>query len=53
MKVEILDRTRRVIILDISGIYTQIYDELYCTAEKYESLLENFVDSDRYRIVVV
>lgn len=51
MELQINDGLIRVVILCIEGLYSQIYDELYCTKEKYEQLLSEFGGSDKYRVV--
>ena len=43
----------RVVILTIDGLYAQIYDELYCTKEKYSEVLSEYSNSDKYKIVII
>lgn len=33
---------RRIIVLDISTLYTQIYDEIYCSEDELESTLSKY-----------
>ena len=33
---------RRIIVLDISTLYTQIYDEIYCGEDELESTLSKY-----------
>lgn len=33
---------RRIIVLDISTLYTQIYDEIYCREDELESTLSKY-----------
>lgn len=53
MELQINDGLIRVVILCVSGLYSQIYDELYCTKEKYEQLMLEFGDSKKYKIVEI
>lgn len=53
MELQINDGLIRVIVLYVQGLYSQIYDELYCTKEKYEQLLLEFGDSDKYKVVTI
>lgn len=41
---EISEDLIRVVILDVSGLYAQIYDELYCSKEKYNDVLQSMVN---------
>ncbi len=53
MNINLDDNIIRVVILIISGLYTQIYDELYCTIEKYNKLQLEFGDSSMYKIIKI
>lgn len=33
---------RRIIILDISTLYAQIYDEIYCSENEVKDLVSNY-----------
>lgn len=43
----------RVVILSVNGLYTQIYDELYCTKEKYNEILLAFGNSVNYKVIKI
>lgn len=53
MKLQINEELIRVVILSINSLYTQIYDELYCSKEKYNEILSEFGESDKYKIVTI
>lgn len=53
MELQINEGLIRVVILDIDGLYTQIYDELYCSKERYNEILSGFGESNKYKIVVI
>lgn len=53
MELQINEELIRVVILSVDGIYTQIYDEVYCSKEKYSEILTEFGKSDRYRIIII
>lgn len=53
MELQINEGLIRVVILAIDSLYTQIYDELYCSKEKYNEILSKFGNSDKYKIVVI
>lgn len=53
MKLQINDDLIRVVVLYVEGLYSQIYDELYCTKERYEEILLEFGTSNKYRIIKV
>lgn len=53
MVTEISEDLIRVVVLDISGVYTLIYDELYCSKEKYNDVLIKYDKSDKYKIVII
>ena len=53
MKLQIKSNLIRVVILNISGIYSQIYDEIYCNEMDYNNLLLEFGDSNIYKIIVL
>lgn len=44
----------RLVILDISGMYTQIYDEVYGNNEEtLDELLQLYSDHDKYVCIIV
>lgn len=53
MELQINDGLIRVVILAIDNLYTQIYDELYCSKEKYNEILTELGDSDKYKIITI
>lgn len=53
MELQINEGLIRVIILDVDNLYAQIYDELYCSKEKYNEIISEFSDSARYKIIIV
>lgn len=53
MELSIHDALFRVIILDISGLYAQIYDEGYYTSEAAEAQKQKFTDSRLWRVLVI
>lgn len=53
MELQINKGLIRVVILAVDGIYTQIYDEIYCTREQCKELLLEFGSSDKYKIILI
>lgn len=53
MELQINEGLIRIVILVVDNLYTQIYDELYCSKEKYNEIFTEFSDSDRYKIVKI
>lgn len=53
MELQISEGLIRVVILSIDNLYTQIYDELYCSKERYNEILTEFANSDKYKIVTI
>lgn len=53
MTTEIKENLVRVVILAIDNIYTQIYDELYCSKQQYNEILSEFGESEKYKIVII
>ncbi len=53
MTLEIQENIMRVIILEIGGLYSSIYDEVYCTGEEFELLQFKYCNKRKWRIVVV
>lgn len=51
MELQINEGLDRVIILALDNLYTQIYDELYCSKERYDETLTEFYSSDQYKVV--
>lgn len=49
-----MDKSRiRVIILDISGVYSQIYDEGYFLEYEVEDMKKKHSDTERWRVLVL
>lgn len=53
MELQINEGLIRVVILAVDNLYTQIYDELYCSKEKYNEILSELGDSDKYKIIII
>lgn len=53
MKTTYGDNIIRVVVLDISGLYTQIYDEIYCKESEYSGIIEKFSISSKYKVVKI
>lgn len=53
MCVDVEENIIRVVILVVNCIYSQIYDELYCSKERYNRLLSEYSDSDKYKVIVI
>lgn len=53
MNINLEENIIRVVVLAINGLYTQIYDELYCTKENYNRLLLEFGNSSNYKVVTI
>ncbi len=53
MELQINKGLIRVVILAVDGLYTQIYDELYCFSDRYNEILTEFGDSDKYKIITI
>lgn len=47
---------KRIIILDISGMYAQIYDEIYCELkdiETYDYIKKQYSDNEKYLVIEI
>ena len=53
IKAEIKDNLIRVIILDISGVYTQIYDQGFYPDSEVCKIKKMYSDRDRWRVIVL
>lgn len=51
MELQINKDLIRVVILTVDGFYTQIYEEIYCSKEKYNEILTNWKGSDKYKVI--
>lgn len=51
MTVEIEKDIVRLLVLDISGIYSKIHDEIYVTFEDELSVRNTYSDTEKYLIV--
>ena len=51
MELQLKNNFIRVIILSIDGLYSQIYDEIYCDQDKYNKILSEFGGSDKYKVI--
>ena len=47
------DNIMRVIILDISGVYAQIFDEVYCKRSEYKDLVDKYRMFKKYKVVLI
>lgn len=53
MKTIIEDNCVRIIILDISGIYAQIYEQGYFKVESVETIKHKYSDSKLWKVVIL
>ena len=53
MIADISENLVRVIILDISGIYTQIHNQGYFSEQEVEEIKQQYSDTQRWRVVVL
>ena len=53
MEVEIKDSLIHVVILDISGIYTQIHNQGYFDKEQIEEIKEQYSDTKHWRVLEI
>ena len=50
---ELNENVVQVIILDISGIYAQIFDQRYVDKNIIDELKEKYSDKQRWRVVII
>ena len=53
MQTEIKDNAIRVVILDVSGIYVQIYNQGYFDAETVTEIQRQYSDTEHWRVLVL
>ena len=53
MKADISEDIVRVVILDISGIYTQIHNQGYFDKSSIDEIKHQYSDTGRWRVVVL
>ena len=53
MITEISENLIRVIVLDISGIYTQIHNQGYFDKLSIDDIKQQYSDTERWRVVVL
>lgn len=53
MNITYSDDIIRVVVLDISGVYAQIYDEVYCKESEYSAIMSKFGVSSKYKVIKI
>ena len=53
MTTNISDNLVRVIILDISGVYVQIYNQGYFDKSSIDDIKQQYSDTGRWRVIVL
>lgn len=53
MQIQIKNDFIRIVILTIDGLYTQIYDEIYCDIDKYRKIQSKFGSSEKYKVIII
>ena len=53
MELQLKNNLIRVVILSVDGLYSRIYDEIYCDQDRYSEILKEFGGSDKYKVVIV
>lgn len=51
MELQLKNNLIRVVILSVDGLYSQIYDEIYCDQDRYSEILKEFGGSDKYKVI--
>lgn len=53
MNITYSDDIIRVVVLDISGVYAQIFDEIYCKESEYSAIVEKLSVSSKYKVIKI
>ena len=53
MKIEINKDMIRLLVLDVSGIYSKIHDEIYTTLENESGVRNKYSNVDEFQVVKV
>lgn len=53
MNIDIQENLIRAVILDISGVYVQIYDQGYFDKSVIDGIKQKYSDTERWRVVVL
>mgnify|MGYP006976112828 FL=1 len=53
MNITYSDDIIRVVVLDISGVYAQIFNEIYCKESEYSAIVSKFGVSSKYKVVKI
>lgn len=53
MTKDIKDNMVRVVILDISSVYAQIYDQGYFDSSSVDKIKQQYSDAERWRVIVL
>lgn len=53
MNIDIQENLIRAVILDISGVYVQIYDQGYYNKVSINEIKKKYSDTERWRVVVL
>lgn len=40
-----------IVILDVSGVYCRIYDDIRCTFDKFTELQKQYHDDSNYKVI--
>lgn len=40
-----------IVILDVSGVYCRIYDDIRCTFDKFAELQKQYHDDPNYKVI--
>ena len=43
----------RVVVLDISGVYSQIFDEIYCKNNEYQNIVDKYNTLNKYKVIKI
>lgn len=53
MNLELSNNLVHIVILDISGIYTQIHDQGYFGKESVDDVLQQYNNQEHWRVLVI
>lgn len=53
MIADISENLVHIVILDISGIYTQIYNQGYFDKSSIDEIKQQYSDTERWRVIVL
>ena len=53
MKLQLRDDMTHIVIMDVSGLYSQVYDEMFVPEKEVDRIKHTYGDAEKWKVVII